>query len=439
MKSAVVEREALGGVCLNWGCIPTKALLRSAEVVETLHHAGDYGVTVETVRPDFKKIIQRSRDTAKRVSLGVSYLMKKNKIAVVKGRAEFSGRGELAIHDLEENETERLKAPHVIVATGGRARELPFAPFDGHRIFGYKRAMTLANQPASMIIIGGGAIGVEFGYFYRTLGTEVTLVEMLPHLLPIEDEEICQVVERSFKKSKTGVYTGARVTSVDCTDEGVRVRLVDKKGKEQALSAETLLVAVGVRGNIENLGLERIGVETDGPFITVDESYRTSVEGVYAIGDVCGPPLLAHAASHEGIVCVERLAGKAVAAVDYDSVPGCTYCQPQVASIGLTEARAREKIEKVRVGRFQFRGLGKAVASGHLDGLVKLIFDGKDDRLLGAHLVGHDATELLGELILAKNAGVPRAVIGEAMHAHPTLSEAVMEAAREAAGEALHV
>jgi dihydrolipoamide dehydrogenase len=439
LKPALVEKAELGGVCLNWGCIPTKALLKSAEVVETIHHAQDYGVTVGEVKPDFSKIIQRSRTVADRVSKGVAYLMKKNKIAVVKGRAELAGPDEARVLDPDGNETGRIKAPHILICTGGRPRAIPGVPFDGDRIISSKEAMSLDRLPRSMVIIGGGAIGVEFAYFYRALGTEVTLVEMLPHLLPIEDEEVSKVLERSFKKMKIGVFTGCRVTAVKPSEKEVCVTLTDKKGEERSLEADKVLVAIGVQGNVENLGLERLGVEHEKSFIKVDEAYQTSVKGIHAIGDVIGPPLLAHVASHEGMVFVERLAGKEAPAVDYHAIPGCTYCQPQVASIGFTEKEAKERFDKVRVGRFQFRGLGKAVAGGHLDGLVKLVFHAKSGEILGAHLVGHDVTELLGELILAKSAGINRATIGETMHAHPTLTEAIMEAAREATGEAIHL
>lgn len=439
MKVAVAEKESLGGVCLNWGCIPTKALLKSAEVMEALSKGEEYGVLAEAVRPDFKKIIKRSRSVAGRMSQGVAYLMKSNKITVLKGRAELTGPHEATLFDGEGNEKDKLSAPHILLCTGGRPRQIPGVSFDGSRIISSKEAMSLDARPESMIIIGGGAIGVEFAYFYKALGTEVTVVEMLPHLLPIEDEEICRILERSFKKMKIKVMTGARVTSVDPSGEEVKVSLIDAKGRDVAMGAEKVLVAIGIQGNVENLGLDRLGIAHEKSFIQVDSSYRTSAKGVYAFGDVIGPPLLAHVASHEGMICVERIAGKEVPDLDYDAIPGCTYCQPQVASIGPSEALAKEKYEKVRVGRFPFRGLGKAQAIGHPDGLVKLIFDDKGGKLLGAHLVGHDATELLGELILARCVGATRSDLGDTMHAHPTLTEGIMEAAREAAGEAIHL
>jgi dihydrolipoamide dehydrogenase len=437
MKAALVEKSELGGICLNWGCIPTKALLKSAEVVETFHHAGDYGVSVDKVEPDFGKIIARSRGIADRVSKGVSFLMKKNKIPVIRGRARLTGPGEALVLDPDGNETDRIKAPNILLCTGSRPRAIPGVPFDGARVISSREAMSLKHRPDSLVIIGGGAIGVEFAYFYQALGTKVTVVEMLPSLLPIEDVEISAVVERAFKKMKMGVLTGARVTSVKPGGDGVEVALTDKKGREKILTADKVLVAIGVQGNVEDLGLEEAGVEHEHSFIRVDASYKTSAPGIFAIGDVIGPPLLAHVASHEGILSVERMAGKKVHDVDYDAIPGCTYCQPQVASIGFTEARAIVKYGKVRVGRFNFRGLGRAVASGHLDGMAKLIFDPKEGKLVGGHLVGHDATELLGELILARFAGYTYKAMGETMHAHPSLTEAIMEAALDAGGRAI--
>jgi len=439
MNVGLVEKDKLGGVCLNYGCIPTKALLKSAEVAQTLHKAADFGLSAENVAHDFEKIIERSRTVAGQVSKGIEFLMKKNKIVVINGRAECVAPGEAAVFDGDGNRTGTCKSPHIILCTGGRAREIPGTPFDGELVISSKEAMTLGMRPRSMVIIGAGAIGMEFAYFYRSLGTEVTIVEMLPNLLPIEDEEVCKVLERSFRKMKVKFFTGARVTGINRSGDEALVELVDKKGSEKTLDAEKVLVAIGVRGNVENLGLDSLGVEHEKSFIKVDKSYRTSVEGLYAIGDVIGPPLLAHVASHEGLVCVERIAGEEVADIDYDSIPGCTYCQPQVASIGLSEAQAKERFGEVKVGRFQFRGLGKAVASGNIDGLVKLVFDAKDEKLAGAHIVGHDATELLGELILAKAAGCTRSLISHTMHAHPTFSEAVMEAALDAGGEAIHV
>ncbi len=437
LKTAIIERDRLGGVCLNWGCIPTKALLKSAQLLDEITHAKTFGIKVEKAEADFPAIIRRSRQVADLNSKGVDFLMRKNKIDVIQGNATFQSANELLITQ-KDGQTQTISARHIIIATGGRPKSIPGIEIDEQTIISSKTAMTLAERPESLIIIGAGAIGVEFAYFYSTLGTKVSVVEMLDHLLPLEDEEISVILERNFKRKKINVFTSSRVLKIEKTDDGVNVH-IQKGEKEEVLTAEKALIAVGVQGNVEGLNLEKAGIVHERGFIKVNEWYQTNVSGVYAIGDIIGPPLLAHVASHEGIVCVEKIAGLDPHPVDYQSIPACTYCQPQVASIGLTEKAAKEKGYEVKIGKFPYTASGKARAIGERDGLVKLIFDAKYGELLGAHIIGAEATELIAELGLAKTMEVTPAELFQTIHAHPTLSEMVMEAAADAEKQAIHI
>ena len=438
MKVAVVEREELGGICLNWGCIPTKALLRSAEVVHLVKNGKDFGVKVNDWSIDFPKIIRRSRTVSDRLVKGVHFLFRKNKVELIRGTGKLLAPGKVEVTPAEGGKPQALAAKHVIVATGARPRSLPGLQFDGKKILTSKEAMILERIPESMLIIGAGAIGVEFAYFYNTMGTKVTLIEMMPHVLPLEDEEISEVLEKSLKKAGISILTGTRVEKAEAGKNGVTVQV--KGGEEEkTLTAEVALVAIGVQANVEGIGLEELGVKTEKGFIQVDQDYRTNVPGVYAIGDVIGPPLLAHVASAEGIHCVERIAGVESPPVDYQNFPSCTYCQPQVASVGMTEAKAKEAGYEVKIGRFPFRANGKALAYGDSTGLVKLVFDAKYGELLGAHIVGPEATELIAELGVAKALETTDYELHKTIHAHPTLSEAVMEAAADAENSAIHI
>jgi dihydrolipoamide dehydrogenase len=436
LKTAIVERDRVGGICLNWGCIPTKALLRSAELFGLFQRAREFGLTVEGLKPDFQAVVKRSRQVADRLARGVEFLLRKNKVQLFPGSARIVGRGKLAVESATG--VEELSAKHIIVATGARPRALPDVQFDGKQILTSKEAMTLESPPKSIVIVGAGPIGVEFAYFFRIFGSEVTLLEMMPQILPLEDAECAEVVAKSFRKSGIQVVTGARVVSVEKTPSGLRV-MVEREGQQLSYEGEVALVAVGVQANVEGMGLEELGVELEGGFIKVDAFGRTNVDGIYAIGDVIGPPLLAHVASHEGIVCVEAIAGRNPQPLDYSNVPSCTYCQPQIASIGLTEEKAKSLGHEVRVGRFPFRANGKSLALGETEGFVKLIFDQKHGELLGAHIVGPEATELVAELAVAKTLEGTFEEIASTIHAHPTLSEAVMEAALDADGRAIHI
>jgi dihydrolipoamide dehydrogenase len=437
LKTVLIERDKLGGVCLNWGCIPTKALLKSAEVLEEMRHATDFGVKAEKIAHDFPAIIQRSRRVADMNSKGVEFLMKKNKIDVAFGQASFRNAQTLEISDASGQKSE-LTAKHIIIATGGRSRNIPGVTIDGEKIISSKEAMNLKEQPQSLIVIGGGAIGVEFAYFYQTLGTKVTIIEMLDSLLPIEDREISEALAKNFKKTGIKVFVSTKVDAVNVTDRGVEVT-VSGAGKQETLQADKALIAIGIQGNIEGLNLEGVGVQTERSFIKVNEWYETGVSGVYAIGDIIGPPLLAHVASHEGIVCVEKIAGQQPHKLDYDSIPGCTYCQPQIASIGLTETKARQAGYELQIGRFPYSASGKARAIGAREGLVKLIFNKKYGELLGAHIIGAEATELIAELGIAKALESTAVELHKTIHAHPTLAEMIMEAAGDALGQAVHI
>lgn len=437
MKTAVVERESLGGVCLNWGCIPTKALLKSAEVMNYLHHAEDYGLSVEGAAHDFNKVISRSRGVADGMSKGIEFLFRKNKIDTLMGTGSVTVDRKVKVVDSEGAST-TYDAKHIILATGSRARSLPHIPIDGEKIIGYREAMTLPNQPKSMIVMGSGAIGMEFAYFYHNMGTEVTVVEYLDKVLPREDEEVSSQMARIYKKMGVKVKTGAEVTAVDTSGDGVKATVKTKKG-EETIEADILLSAVGVVANIENLGLGNLGIKTERGKVVVDDFYQTSTPGIYAIGDMVDGPALAHVASHEGIICVEKIAGMDVEALDYGNIPSCTYCQPEVASVGLTEAQAKEEGYELKVGKFPFSASGKASASGKKDGFVKVIFDAKYGEFLGAHMIGAGVTDIIAEVVVARKLETTGHEIIKAVHPHPTMSEAVMEAAAAAYDEVIHL
>jgi dihydrolipoamide dehydrogenase len=436
-STAIIERERLGGICLNWGCVPTKALLRNAEIYRLFQASEQWGISVDNLRFDFPRIIKRSRGIADRISKGVEYLMKKNGIDFFTGTGRLLSAEAVEVR-AEGKPTQIIKGAHVIIATGARPRPVSGVTIDRKRIITSTEAMTLAGLPESMVIIGAGAIGVEFAYFYNALGTRVTIVEMMPSILPIEDRELTKLLESSLKKQGIQIFTETRVESATATEAGVRVSIHTPSGAQE-LSADLALAAVGVQGNIENIGLESLGVKVQRNHIVVDKYYRTSVAGVYAVGDVMGPPWLAHVASAEGVCCVEAIAGKDPQAVDYSTIPGCTYCHPQLASVGFTEEMAKTEGYEVKVGRFPFRPLGKAMAIGEPEGMVKLIFDAKYGELLGAHILGAEATEMIAELVLAKKLEATGPDIFRTIHAHPTLSEAVMEAAAAAYGEAINI
>lgn len=440
LKTVVIDKDNLGGICLNWGCIPTKSLIKNAEVYDTIkNHSKDFGINVEGVSFDFSKIIKRSRDVSERITKNVELLVKKNKIERIRGFGKIISKNQIDIFDDSENKTESVSAENIIIATGARPRLLPNIPVDRKNIITSTEAMSLSEQPKDMIIIGAGAIGVEFAYFYSALGTKVTIIEMLDHILPIEDTEVSETLEKSFKKRGIQMYTSCKVISAEVNDGRVKVT-IEKDGKTDVLSAEKVLSSIGVTGNIEGIGLEELGVEIYKNHIKVDkENYRTNVPGIYAVGDVIGPPWLAHVASAEAIHCVEKIKGLNPARINYDAIPGCTYCQPQVASIGMTERKAKENGYELKIGKFPFMASGKAFASGERDGFVKLIFDAKYGELLGAHIIGSEATELIAEIGLAKTLEADFESIVKTVHAHPTLSESIMEAAANAYGESIHI
>ena len=437
-KVAVIEKEHVGGICLNWGCIPTKALMKSAETYSTLKQAKKYGFTVENFSFDFNTIIKRSRQLANRMSKGVQFLFKKNNISVITGTGKLTAKNKVAVSDPSGEVTDELTAKKLIIATGARPRSIPGIEIDRKRIITSREAMSLEKLPESMIVIGAGAIGIEFAYFYQTLGCQVTIVEMLPTILPIEDKEITDVLTRSFKKYKSKIHTNSVVKTVVAGNDSVKVA-IESDGESTELEAELALMAIGVQGNIEGLGLENLGIEIDRGYIKVDESFQTNVENIYAIGDIIGPPWLAHVASAEGINAVEKMAGLEVKPIDYGSIPGCTYCKPQVASIGLTEEKAIEKGYSLKIGRFPFVANGRSLAAGESEGFVKLIFNEQSNKLLGAHIIHAEATELIGELSVLKTLGIEGHDIIKTIHAHPTLSEGIMEAAAAAYDEAIHV
>ncbi|MGB5430399.1 dihydrolipoyl dehydrogenase [Eudoraea sp.] len=436
-KTAIVEKENLGGVCLNWGCIPTKALLKSAQVFEYLQHAADYGLKVDGVDKDFDAVVKRSRNVADGMSKGVQFLMKKNKIEVINGFGKLAPGKKVVVTDTEGKDTE-YSAEHIIIATGARSRELPALPQDGKKIIGYRKAMTLEKQPKKMIVVGSGAIGIEFAYFYNAMGTEVTVVEFLPNIVPVEDEDVSKQLERSFKKAGVKIKTSSEVTHVDTSGEGVKATVKTLKG-EEILEADIVLSAVGIKSNIENIGLEEVGIATDRDKILVNDFYLTNIPGYYAIGDVTAGQALAHVASAEGILCVEKIAGMHVEPLDYGNIPGCTYCMPEIASVGLTEKQAIEKGYELKIGKFPFSASGKAKASGNSDGFVKVIFDAKYGEWLGCHMIGAGVTDMIAEAVVARKLETTGHEILKAVHPHPTMSEAVMEAVAEAYGEVIHL
>jgi dihydrolipoamide dehydrogenase len=438
MKVGVVEKENIGGVCLNWGCIPTKSLLKSAQALEYALHAESYGITISgEIKPDFGKMVQRSREVAEGMSKGVQFLFKKNKIEVVNGFGKLKSATEVEVTDAEGN-TKMVTAKNIILATGARTKELPNLKQDGLKVIGYREAMTLKKQPKSMIVVGSGAIGSEFAYFYNAIGTDVTLVEFLPDVVPNEDEEVSKALARSFKKAKMKILLSSTVENVDSSGELCIVTIKTPKG-EDIQEVEIVLSAVGVTPNLEGIGLEELGIAIERGKIKVDGFYRTTVPGIHAIGDIVGGPALAHVASAEGIVCVEKIAGLNPDPVDYGNIPGCTYTNPEISSVGLTEAKAREAGYEVKVGKFPFSASGKASASGQKDGFVKLIFEAKYGELLGAHMIGGNVTEMIAELVVARKLEITGHELLKTMHPHPTMSEAIMEAAAVAYGEVIHL
>jgi dihydrolipoamide dehydrogenase len=436
-KVAVIEKENLGGICLNWGCIPTKALLKSAQVFDYLKHASDYGLTVSAFDKDFSAVVKRSRDVAEGMSKGVQFLMKKNKIDVIDGFGKVKPGKKVDVTAADGKVTE-YTADHIIIATGARSRELPNLPQDGKKVIGYRQAMTLPEQPKKMIVVGSGAIGVEFAHFYNAMGTEVTIVEFMPNIVPVEDEDISKQMERSMKKAGVSIMTNASVERIDTSGNGVKAFVKTAKG-EEVLEADILLSAVGIKTNIENIGLEETGIATDRDKILVNAYYQTNVPGYYAIGDVTPGQALAHVASAEGILCVEKIAGLHVEALDYGNIPGCTYATPEIASVGMTEKQAKEKGYEIKVGKFPFSASGKAKAAGTPDGFVKVIFDAKYGEWLGCHMIGAGVTDMIAEAVVARKLETTGHEILKAVHPHPTMSEAVMEAVAEAYDEVIHL
>ncbi len=436
-KVAVIEKESLGGICLNWGCIPTKALLKSAQVYEYLNHAKDYGISADNIKADFNAVIKRSRDVAEGMSKGVQFLMKKNKIEVIMGTAKVKAGKKITVTSADGKTTE-YSANHIIIATGAKSRVLPNLPQDGKKIIGYRDAMVLPKQPKSLVVVGSGAIGVEFAYFYATMGTKVTIVEFMPNIVPVEDEEVSKQLEKSFKKVGIEIMTEASVESVDTKGDGCKVNVKTKTGNI-TLYAEIVLSAVGIEANITGLGLEEVGIKTDKGKIVTDKFYATNVAGYYAIGDCAAGQALAHVASAEGITCVEKIKGMHVDAIDYNNIPGCTYCQPEIASVGFTEKKAKEAGYQIKVGKFPFSASGKASAGGTKDGFIKLIFDAKYGELLGAHMIGANVTEMIAECVALRKLETTGHELIKTIHPHPTMSEAIMEAAAAAYGEVIHL
>jgi dihydrolipoamide dehydrogenase len=437
LKTAIIEAEELGGICLNWGCIPTKALLKSAQVFEYINHANDYGISVKDASADFTGMVKRSRNVADGMSKGVQFLMKKNKIEVIAGWGKIQPGKKVEVTDKDEKKTV-YAADHIIIATGARSRELPSMPQDGKKIIGYRKAMTLEKQPKKMVVVGSGAIGVEFAYFYNSSGTEVTIVEYMDRIVPVEDVEVSKALEKIYKKAGMKIMTSSEVTGVDTKGAGCKVRVKTAKG-EETLECDVVLSAAGVVSNLENVGLEDVGILVDKGKIKVDEYYKTNMPGYYAIGDVVSGPALAHVASAEGIICVEKIAGHHPEALDYNNIPGCTYCSPEIASVGYTEAKAKEAGYEVRVGKFPFSASGKASAAGAKDGFVKLVFDKKYGELLGAHMIGANVTEMIAEIVAIRKLETTGHELIKTVHPHPTMSEAVMEAAAAAYDEVIHL
>lgn len=437
LKTAILEKESLGGVCLNWGCIPTKALLKSAQVFEYIQHAEDYGINVKDADADFGSVVKRSRGVADGMSKGIDFLMKKNKIEVIMGTAKVKAGKKVDVVDTN-GKTKEYSASNIIIATGARSRELPNLPQDGKKIIGYRKAMTLDKKPSKMVVVGSGAIGVEFAYFYNAMGVDVTVVEYMPNIVPVEDEDVSKQLARSFKKSGIKVMTNSSVESVDTSGKGCVVSVKTKKG-EETIECDVVLSAVGITANIENIGLENVGIVTDKGKILVNDFYQTNMPGYYAIGDVLSTQALAHVASAEGIICVEKIAGHNPEPLDYGNIPGCTYCLPEISSVGYTEKAAKEAGYDVKVGKFPFSASGKASAAGHKDGFVKVIFDAKYGEWLGCHMIGYNVTEMIAEAVVARKLETTGHEILKAVHPHPTMSEAVMEAVADAYDEVIHM
>ena len=437
LKTAIVEAEELGGICLNWGCIPTKALLKSAQVYEYINHASDYGITVKDATADFGSMVKRSRGVADGMSKGVQFLMKKNKIEIISGWGKIQPGKKVEVSDKDGKKTV-YAGDHILIATGARARELPTLKIDNEKVIGYRKAMTLENQPKSMVVVGSGAIGVEFAYFYNAIGTKVTVVEFMDRIVPVEDEEVSKALEKSYKKSGITIMTSSEVTKVDTKGAGCKVTVKTAKG-EEVLECDVVLSAAGVVSNLENIGLEEVGILVDKGKIQVNEYYQTNMPGYYAIGDVVPGPALAHVASAEGIICVEKIAGHHPEALDYGNIPGCTYCSPEVASVGMTEAKAKAAGYELRIGKFPFSASGKASASGAKEGFVKLVFDKKYGELLGAHLIGANVTEMIAEIVAIRKLETTGQELIKTVHQHPTMSEAIMEAAAAAYDEVIHL
>ncbi|AGC77284.1 dihydrolipoamide dehydrogenase [Nonlabens dokdonensis] len=437
LKTAIVEKESLGGVCLNWGCIPTKALIKSADVFNYLNHAADYGLKADNVDKDFNAVVKRSRDVADGMSKGVQFLLKKNKIDVIMGYGTVK-KGKKIEVKAEDGSTSTVEGNHIIIATGAKSRVLPNLPQDGKKVIGYREAMTLKEQPKKMVVVGSGAIGVEFAYFYNAMGTEVTIVEYVDRIVPVEDIDVSKQMERSFKKSGIKVMTSSEVTSVDTSGDGVKVNVKTKKG-EEVLDADIVLSAVGIETNLSNIGLEEVGISTDRGKVLVNQWYQTNLPGYYAIGDITAGPALAHVASAEGILCVEKIADMHVEPLDYGNIPGCTYSTPEIASVGMTEAQAKEAGYELKVGKFPFSASGKASASGAKDGFVKVIFDAKYGEWLGCHMIGAGVTDMIAEAVLGRKLETTGHEVLKAVHPHPTMSEAVMEAVADAYGEVIHL
>ncbi len=437
LKTAVVERESLGGICLNWGCIPTKALLKSANVFDYMNHAEEYGITSAAPKADFGSMINRSRGVADGMNKGVTFLLKKNKVDVIMGEGMLKPGKKIEVTD-KDGKKNMVEGDHIIIATGARAKELPNIKMDGKKIIEYRKAMSLEKQPKKMVVMGSGAIGCEFAYFYSTIGTEVTIIEFLDNVVPREDEEVSKQLARTFKKNGINIMLSSSVEKVDTSGNGCKVHVKTKKGNE-VIDCDVVLSAVGVTPNTEKIGLADVGIATDRGFITVDEYYKTNIPGYYAIGDCIPGPALAHVASAEGILCVENIKGEKVEPIDYGNIPSCTYCSPEVASVGMTEAQAKEAGHEIKVGKFPFSASGKAKAAGHSDGFVKLIFDAKYGELLGGHMIGANVTEMVAELVSIRKLETTGHEIIKTIHPHPTMSEAIMEAAAAAYDEVIHI
>lgn len=437
MKVAIVEKESLGGICLNWGCIPTKALLKSAQVFDYINHAEQYGITVKEAKADFGAVIQRSRGVADGMSKGVQFLMKKNNITVINGYGKLVAKGKVEVA-AEDGKKETHEAKNIILATGARSRELPALKIDGKKIVGYRDAMSLPKQPESIVVVGSGAIGCEFAYFYHAMGTKVTIVEFLPNILPVEDEEVSKQLSKIYKKSGIQIMTESEVTKVDTSGKGCVVTVKTKKG-EETLACDVVISAVGIQSNLENIGLETLGIKNEKGKVLVDDYYKTNVDGIYAIGDIVKGPALAHVASAEGIICVEKMAGHHPEPLDYGNIPSCTYCWPEVASVGMTEQQAKDAGYELKIGKFPFSASGKASASGAKNGFVKVIFDAKYGEWLGAHFIGANVTEMIAEVVVARKLETTGHEIIKAVHPHPTMSEAIMEAAAQAYDECIHL